>query len=141
MAASSLAWDTSGRELTFLGMGGAMAHSSDRVPGALLCHNITPRRNQFLIVRQRNILKTFTLASTWPLGKTGTREPYSSCGRAVETHRLRCWCAGALSCVSDAVLVTGRFLGCMESGETHCWLADSTGPHCVSPLVCRQLQG
>lgn len=46
MAASSLAWDTSGRELTFLGMGGAMAHSSDRVPGALLCHNITPRRNQ-----------------------------------------------------------------------------------------------
>lgn len=23
-----------------------MAHSSDRVPGALLCHNITPRRNQ-----------------------------------------------------------------------------------------------
>ena len=49
-------WDTSGRELTclghqwprahFPGNGGAMAHSSDRVPGALLCHNITPRRNQ-----------------------------------------------------------------------------------------------
>lgn len=34
-----------------------MAHSSDRVPGALLCHNITPRRNQIPYCETKKHLK------------------------------------------------------------------------------------
>lgn len=104
------------------------------------CSATTAHRslNQTLNLRQRDILKLSCVGlhvASW--GKRGHMSLTGEVALLWESsHRLHCWCAGVLSCVSDAVLVTGRLPSCLELGKIRCWLLDSTSLPCVSPLVC-----